>query len=413
MSEKLRFTRTTRHLTNPSFSDGDVFATPASTAPTFIPRLSWSSMPQKAEYDAGKLCEGLANAPDVAFFCDNSIFDDRMPPDLYMSLVDSRAELRLTPRIEQELKPWLDRRPSHPISDALSGGRLTLETAADWSDAEQQAFIHYTNILGFRKRLMGWGELEFEKRYRRKPAHSDSTVVRSIVQQTVRERGFMFAKKGAIERAKRGRLSFADEELVYTAVAYALRTGRQTIILTKDEDLIDQFYRLLYLIDTHYRSMLIAQRYLADLASFRTYPIPNRDDWVEAFVPSSGVLVERHPDLPEEVLPQSFNFVAVSCWLIGDRYQSLTFGAETGMHGLLEVKGRTGGRNTDCLGPRNCHLSIANFSSPGPGIPMCFAVAQDRAVSIAGQSVPWVELNDAAMGMERFKTMRYSPVIIP
>ncbi len=413
MPEKARLTRTTRHLTKSGHSDGEVFTIRAPDEPSFVPRLCWAAMLEKVEYDAADLCAGLAAAKDVAFFCDNSIFDDQTPDETWPSLFGSAAEVFLTPRIEEELRPWLDRRSSHPVARAIDESRLDVLTAADWSKAQQQAFIHYTNLLAMRKRSMIWGEIEFERRHGRHPKDSDANEVRSLVQRATGERGFLFARKGAQERRRTGRLSFADEELVYSAVAHALQTGRQTIILTKDEDLLDQFYRLVYLLDTHYRSMLIAAVYAENFPEFRTYPIPHRDEWAEAFEKDSGVLVQRRESFPVDVLPTSFGFVAISCWLIGERYQRLTFGAETEMNEMLEVKGRTLGKNTDRLGTRNCHLSMMSFSSPGPGIPMCFAVAEDRTVEIAGQHVPWVELNDVMMGVERFKTMRYSPVIVP
>lgn len=413
MSDGARRSRTTRHFTRSAYSDGQVYTTRRrSDDPTFVPRLSWVGTLDKIKYDLADLCGGLAAAKDVAFFCDNSIFEDRTP-DVWSSLVGSEADLFLTPRIEQELRPWLDRRPGHPVGNAVHQGRLDVLSATVWSEAQQQTFIHYINLLAMRKRMMAWGAIEFERRHGRPPAEVDADEVRSLVQRTTGERGFLLAKKGAGERRRTGRISFADEELVYTAVAHALHSGRQTIILTKDEDLLDQFYRLVYLLDTHYRSLLIGSVYEAEFASFRTFPIPHRDEWAEAFVTDSGVLVERPDSLPDAVLPESFTFVPISCWLIGERYQALTFGAETEMNELLEVKGRTRGKNTDRLGRRNCHLSMMSFSSPGPGVPPCFSVAEDRTFEIAGQHIPWVELNDVTVGVERFKTMTYSPLIVP
>jgi hypothetical protein len=40
-------------------------------------------------------------------------------------------------------------------------------------------------------------------------------------------------------------------------------TGRETTILTRDHDLMDQFYKLIFLIDTHDQSMLFANKYVA------------------------------------------------------------------------------------------------------------------------------------------------------
>lgn len=52
-----------------------------------------------------------------------------------------------------------------------------------------------------------------------------------------------------------------DEAPVYLAVERALITGKQTLVLTRDADVEEQF-KLLWLIDTHYREMLLADRYV-------------------------------------------------------------------------------------------------------------------------------------------------------
>lgn len=361
-----------------------------------------------------ELCEGIATAADVAFFCDNSIFEDPATEDLWPALFDREGKAFITPRIAGKLQPWLDKRPGHPVSAALQGDapKLRLMTAADWGEAEQQTFIHYTNILAIRKRMMRWGAWEFERAHGRPALESDRTALQTHVQKAVGERGFMFAKKGGIDSARRKR-SFADEEVVYTAVAHAIRTGRQAVILTKDEDLLDQFYRLIYLLDTHYRSMLIAGVYRSDFRAFRSHPMPTTGEWADAFVGDSKVLVEPDEDLPNRVLPSRPHFVAVSCWLVGQKYQALTFGAEQEMMRLINVKGQTRGRNTDLLGERNCHLLLAGLPEPRKDMPPCFAVARDQTHDIAGQRVPHLEAVHAVMDAERFKRIEETPLPIP
>jgi hypothetical protein len=413
--KKNRFTRTTRHMApRSSYSDGPVYLTGGVPSPTFVHRLGWrASSLEKLDYDSATLAACIADAPDVAFYCDNSIFDDRSSPDLWESLFGSTTDVLVTPRIEAELRPWLDARPGHAVDTALTDGRLRVQSGTEWSEAERQAFVHYVNLLATRKRMMSWAELDFERRHGRTPAEADADVLRALVQRSLGERGTLFAKKGAQEKAKRGAISYADEELVYVAVAEALRTGRETIILTKDEDLLDQFYRLIYLLDSHYRSMYIAKAYLADIGSFRMHPVPSSGEWADAMVPASSVLVERADDLPQRVLPAEFHFVPVSCWLIGERYQCLTFGAETEMSSLLEVKGRTRGKNTDILGHRNCHLLVHFMPPPAKGVPPCFAIAEDRTLELGGQHIPAIEANQAIGAVERFKQPVYTPLHVP
>ncbi len=50
-----------------------------------------------------------------------------------------------------------------------------------------------------------------------------------------------------------------DESLVFETVANGIRSGRPSLLLTRDRDLLEQFYKLCWLIDTHYRAMLIAR----------------------------------------------------------------------------------------------------------------------------------------------------------
>ena len=51
--------------------------------------------------------------------------------------------------------------------------------------------------------------------------------------------------------------------------ARARRTGRQTLILTEDADVEEQLFKLLWLIETHYRGMVLADKYAADPAADR------------------------------------------------------------------------------------------------------------------------------------------------
>ena len=181
-----------------------------------------------------------------------------------------------------------------------------------WSDAERASFRHYVNLLGLRKGAMRLAELRFEQEAGRPPGEGDAQALRTDVQKQLGERGYLFARKGAAPPGKRPATHWADEEVIFTALAHSLRTGAETFVLTKDEDLLDQLYRLVYLVDTHDRSMLIADAYARDFASFRTHPMPRNGAFAEAFSGNNNVLVERSEDLPNEVLPSGFTFVAVT-----------------------------------------------------------------------------------------------------
>ncbi len=94
------------------------------------------------------------------------------------------------------------------------------------------------------------GETLFQQKHGRAPGAQDITSVRAEVQAALGERGYLFARKGVAQSGPNPESRWTDEEVVYTALAHALRTGSETFVLTKDEDLLDQFYRLIYLVDT-------------------------------------------------------------------------------------------------------------------------------------------------------------------
>jgi hypothetical protein len=85
---------------------------------------------------------------------------------------------------------------------------------------------------------------------------SNKEEVRARLQQVFGPRGQLIAAKA---RGKQGITRSTDEEVVYVAIAHALRSGQPTAILTKDEDIQEQFYKLVWLIDTHYRGFLFAR----------------------------------------------------------------------------------------------------------------------------------------------------------
>jgi hypothetical protein len=411
-----KHTRTTRHLASEHAPDGVTYV-PSGTFrdPTFVPRLTWSILPEKVEYDATRLWTGVGTAPrDVEFFCDSNLFHDNAPPEMSEALLHGEPDTHVTPRVREELIPWLEQRTHHPLVRALSEGRtrLSVVSPADWNDPQRHAFVHYVQLLAARKLMMAWAEGEHERKLGRPLEEADRPAVRATVQAALGERGYLFAKKGASEQAK-GTRSSADEETVYCAIAHALRTGRQTVILTRDEDLIDQFYRLIYLLDTHYRSMLIAETYQREFGSFRMHPMPKGGNYVDAFAANNNVLVEYDEDLPHRVLPDAFSFVAVSCWLVGDRYLKLTFGAEREMMRLVELKGRTRGMNTDLLSPRNCHLALVGLPPPRRDMPPCFAIAQDRTHDVSSQRIPHIEFMQAIAVKEGFKGLEESRLVVP
>ena len=220
-------------------------------------------------------------------------------------------------------------------------------------------------------------------------------------------RGYLLAKKG--KEAKNSENLLTDETLVYLAMKTGIETGREVVILSKDEDVLEQFYKLQWLLDTHYRTMLLADAYAADPSRFVTHPMPASSDPLlkEAFIGDDDVLVERPlwsisgPDAP--ILPPYCRPVTVHCWIVGQRIITMVFCTEREMERLLHTKAATGGLNTYKFGEKNLHLWLAPLNIP-KSLRGCAAVARDRRAKPPSglNEIPLFDANQATYTGERF-----------
>lgn len=217
----------------------------------------------------------------------------------------------------------------------------------------------------------------------------------------------MLAKKGAETKNPDNLLT--DETLVYLAMRHGIKTGREVVILSKDEDILEQFYKLQWLLDTHYRAMLLADGYAAEPSRFVTHPMPTSSDprLKDVFVGDDDVLVKRPLWLIRgpgaSILPLHCRPVIVHCWIVGEKATSMAFCAEREMERLLLTKAATGGLNTYRFGERNLHLWLAPLDIPRH-LREYAAVAKDRrAPSASGRiEMPLFDANQATYCGEQF-----------
>jgi len=363
-------------------------APPHSFSPTFIPRLSY----RVHEFStAPMVLVQAAIESDHDFFLDTSIIDFTASSDAW-DLLLAANNAYLVPGIVRELLPWLERHAEHPMSGPVlhSDPRLNFVRQADLAPSIWDGIHFYFNLLVRRKQVMSAVELRLQRELGRDPTLEE---VRHEVQTSLGERAYLLGKKTT--QASLADLSHADEELVTMAFAHAVQTGRPTMILTRDQDVLEQLYKLTVLVDFDYRSMLLADSYLLHFASYRPRHFPLDEDWLkEAFVDAEeNVQFERSPGLEEAVLPPKFQFVPVSCVRIAGATTQLSFGAETRMKEILSIKGRTGGLNTDRLGGRNCHLSLWPLPVRKP-LQSVAVIAVDRRVRLSdGLSIGLLDIN--------------------
>jgi hypothetical protein len=397
-----RFTRTTRHLHDLRFRDPDdsppLIASQARD-PTFVPRLSWRSTP-KVDFSWERIAAGIAGS-GVVVFADTSLFDNVTPPEFWDALNDP-ARLVLTAGVRRELRPWMERGPHHPVVPLLRRKQDAPQDSTVVQLRESDAFAYYWTLLAARRQAFNLYARALAEELGRDPSKSE---VRRRVQQAVGERGYLLGKKGLTPRP--GSPAGADDEVVSLATMFALTTGRPTMILTKDEDLQEQFYKLIWLLDTHYRATLFADLYAVAPSSFEHLGRVRDTPWVTDRFESLALV--RKPAAPDRrVLPTSCHFVAVTCLVLGSQLTEMTFGAETEMQQVLEAKSITGGLNTEKLDGANVHYWLAPIPLPME-LHDCVGLAIDRRGSpLAGTNIriPAFDVDQALFVGERHATYR-------
>ncbi len=404
-------TRTGRHLRGTSSRHGfDGFAMfPVVSSPPgreFMPRLTVKGT-SKLTYDATGLSQTVANASEEAlFFCDTSLFDNKTDARLWKALLNREDKMVIIPSVRKELEPWLSSNASHVAGRAILNEEASvrfLDFDAD-DEREQATAEYYVNLLGLRKRVVTVQLAEFKKNHGRAPSDGEFRDLMEELHNKIGPRGYMLAKKG--HTAEGSPNFFTDEVLVYLAMKTGIETGREVVLLSKDDDILEQFYKLQWLLDTHYRSMLLADLYARGPDRFISYPMPkNNQDLEEMFPGDDNILVERPSWLisghTAPILPPYCHHVVVHCWIVGNRLAQLNFCAEREMERLLHTKGVTGGLNTYKFGEKNCHLWLASLQIPTP-LKGCAAIAKDSRVKSRLVKTPLFDAQQATYTGERF-----------
>jgi hypothetical protein len=364
----------------------------------------------KSPYDVGEFCEGVADTPEnLVFFCDASLFDRKTDPRLWDALLNREGKAVLVPPVRRELEPWLASNRAHPAAKAILDGKPSVEVlGVDPEDRRGRAAAeYYVELLGFRKRPAILRLKEFEEEHGRSPDEEERRRLMAQLHEALGPRGYLLAKKGRDVKNPENLLT--DETLAYLAMKTGIETGREVVILSKDEDVLEQFYKLQWLLDTHYRAMLLADAYAAEPSRFVTRPMPTTSDprLKDAFIGDDDVLVERPQWLisgsDAQILPPYCRPVTVQCWIVGERVTTMTFCAEREMERLLHTKAATGGLNTYKLGEKNLHLWLAPLNIP-MSLRECAAVVRDRKVRSASglTEIPLFDVNQSIYCGERF-----------
>lgn len=328
-------------------------------------RLCWHHGDEAITYEFLERFARNTLPRSVVFFLDTAIVTDHELPAPFWQLLNDRR-IAITPSVLYELQDWI-RTPRcnegfrEDVIAALTGGcpRITVIDFNRFAFNTRHAAQYYIRLLGLRK---VYPVMVREKLEEQGTPFTEKDV-EQICQKDLQDRGWRIAKKAMGAGHKTNML--ADEELVVWCILCALLTGVDTVILTRDSDVLEQFYKALYLIDTHYHSMLIGDAYALHPWLFRHEALGASLAWMrEAFQGEDDSLIQLPKEYETAFLPSVFHPVTISCWMLRGRpptlgCSSLSFIAEREMQAILDVKTITGGLNTHRLHGRNCHICPA------------------------------------------------------
>ena len=334
-----------------------------------------------------------------------------MPVELWDAL--NRQSVVVTPGILFELREWL----GDPRRNGIFQRRVLaafekrqssvhLFDVCDFSTTVQAAAKYYIQLLCVRKLVASIERDRFSADCGREPT-ADELAARC--KRITGERGWRLAEKGMNECQK---INFgADEEAAVTwAVISAIVSGRETVIMTRDTDVMEQFYKLIYLLDTHYRSCLIACAFANFPSMFEDVSTSNMPGLWDVADPRDAVVKSMPYRFDQRVLPLNFRPVSVQCWLIGGdparlSMSRLSFLAEREMSQVIRAKGSTGGKNTALLSGRNCHRCFLPHFDNVPAD--WFLIGSDRVAEFFGLSLPVVDVELSVRTRERTERLMY------
>lgn len=376
--------RTRRYLASTSAKRGydreEFIPKDAVDDPTFVPRLSYRDSPPGAEWRSDLADSVETVPPDVCFFLDTNIWDKNLDPKIWQALLARNDSVYVIPSVRLELKDWILRNPEYIGSRAIreSNPNLIVRNLPPTDSDEMTAYAYYIYLLQSRRNIAHFYKMQFREKQGRDP---NSDELMAGIQRTFGERGLVLVHKDG--RPVVADKWATDESLVYLAAENALRTGRPTVILTKDQDVYEQFYKLWWFLDTHYRAMLIADAYSGDPFRYPMHKLPSVKYVDRFFYEENALLVEVGTRRMRAFLPRAYKFVSVECWLVRKKMERLTFGAETNMYRLLKVKGATGGLVSDRLQGRNLHPWLAPLPI-GKRLETSIAIVRDRTITVSG-----------------------------
>ncbi len=384
------FLRTDRHLAGNSRTPTQVEYAPLYEPPPgrkWAHRLGWGGSPP-SDYKAETFARMIRHPSnsEVQWVCDTNLFIAPTDQVVWDALLAKKGRLVVTAPVCRELEVWIadENRRNSSVAGHFKMVRSGDERAfirlinVPKSNLTEVVLIeYYLNLIGMRKNAANIASRVYEEEYGRPPTNQELS---NYKKDRMGCRARMIASSGASAKDPANKCN--DEAMIVLALIDAIRSARETAIITRDEDVYEQFYKALWFLDTHYRAFLLAEKYHADPLAF--LPVRRVTDPKRIAFEGEVCVFDRPSDGMREVLPNEYDGVSVHCFLIRDKLHHRSFMAERGMARMLDVKGRTGGLSTDRFNGLNCHVYLGPFMNE---VGNCAAIGKDIPIKLGNGRV--------------------------
>jgi hypothetical protein len=340
----------------------------------------------------------------VSVIADSSIYLAQTDQRIWDALLRNK-QLRMISPVAIEIESWLKDSYNHK-SDAITKFEIPAEHvnlihAAEW----------YINLLGVRKKVR---PMVKDGQFNGIGGPLDNCEANNAIRRMFGRRSERLATSG--DHTKIRSHLFHDEAIVISAIIHALVTRQHTIILTRDEDIYEQFRKACWLLDTHYRSMRVAEIYannplvFTPIRRFKKADSNVQESLRKAFADEDVVLLGKPSAELREVLPAKRHGIVVHCCRIRELAEILMFSFIDDFRSLFRIKGQTRGLSTDKFGDKNCHIHLGPLTT---SIGNWAAIGRDVTVGLDKFRYSMIDANLVINENEGTTTIRPTNLIVP
>jgi hypothetical protein len=386
-------------------------------------RLSFGDSEARMDVPTWELSHRIRNMlpPNAIFFPDTNFFSRPMGRLVWDAIFEKRVAI--TPMIRQELQPWLDR-PDHNqeardlIAESIRSIRDSQKQLLNYdpisplneriilpplnADFLDHGYQFYFNLLSIR-RLIGL-ELAAELGL---PATLDA--MGPELMRRFGDRGYLVSREVFTKGRKSNYL--ADEQMIVMAALTALCTGQETVILTWDTAIQEQFRKLWHLLVEDYVAFCTGEAvsWTMDIAQMKE--LKNESGREHPIVPDSFKAFKvPAADFDEWVLPPNPTPVLSVCLTLGGELRSGgvikhlrvtpdAFCAEQYMAAFLRQKVANGGKSTNRFGESDCVVTHGeNLPDGRPAVMV--AILKPKMVQCCGMQVSSLDKHGALLTRE-------------